>query len=153
MKRKFLSLLAFSLIGINSVLCTPQSVQAAEISSKNQNVENSESSAQSIVSMDSIVTEKKNQSMNFSARSTQPTIRKGDSVSAVKSMQSMLNYLSKVSDHKNHSSWYCGSADGVFGSSTVKALKNYQRDAGLTVDGVCGSATWRALERDVAYWE
>lgn len=41
----------------------------------------------------------------------------------------------------------CGKAgaDGDFGSSTLKALKNYQKDKGLTVDGYCGAKTWSKL--------
>jgi N-acetylmuramoyl-L-alanine amidase len=41
----------------------------------------------------------------------------------------------------------CGKAgaDGDFGNSTYKALKNFQKDKGLSVDGCCGSKTWVAL--------
>lgn len=36
-------------------------------------------------------------------------------------------------------------ADGIFGVITLAALRIAQRDLGLTVDGVCGPATWAAL--------
>ncbi len=41
----------------------------------------------------------------------------------------------------------CGKAgaDGDFGNSTYNALKTYQKDKGLTVDGRCGEATWASL--------
>lgn len=41
----------------------------------------------------------------------------------------------------------CGKAgaDGKFGSNTSKALKSYQKDNELVVDGVCGSKTWASL--------
>lgn len=41
----------------------------------------------------------------------------------------------------------CGKAgaDGDFGNSTYNALKNYQKDKGLTVDGCCGACTWNSL--------
>jgi N-acetylmuramoyl-L-alanine amidase len=38
-------------------------------------------------------------------------------------------------------------ADGVFGSKTETALRSFQRDYGLLVDGVCGPATLRALRQ------
>lgn len=41
----------------------------------------------------------------------------------------------------------CGKAgaDGDFGNSTNKALKNFQKDRVLTVDGYCGADTWTCL--------
>ncbi|MDO4541195.1 MAG: peptidoglycan-binding protein, partial [Syntrophomonadaceae bacterium] len=35
--------------------------------------------------------------------------------------------------------------DGVFGSETLKAVKRFQRAAGLSVDGIVGPRTWQAL--------
>ena len=43
-----------------------------------------------------------------------------------------------------------GSADGVCGSATVNAIKNFQASVGLPADGVCGLMTYSALE-DAAY--
>jgi N-acetylmuramoyl-L-alanine amidase len=40
-----------------------------------------------------------------------------------------------------------GRVDGIFGSDTVRALREFQRNAGLTTDGICGSATLQALGR------
>lgn len=40
-----------------------------------------------------------------------------------------------------------GRPDGMFGSRTEMALRNFQRDYGLTVDGICGPATVRALRQ------
>lgn len=37
--------------------------------------------------------------------------------------------------------------NGVFGDSTEKALRNYQQDHGLAVDGIAGPLTWAALTR------
>jgi peptidoglycan hydrolase-like protein with peptidoglycan-binding domain len=41
----------------------------------------------------------------------------------------------------------CGKAgaDGDFGNGTLQALKSYQKDKGLTVDGCCGAKTWSSL--------
>ncbi len=35
--------------------------------------------------------------------------------------------------------------DGIFGSRTDTAVKEFQKDRNLTVDGVVGSQTWKAL--------
>ena len=32
----------------------------------------------------------------------------------------------------------CGRPDGILGPATVRALQDFQRNSGLTVDGVCG---------------
>ncbi|MBE6738115.1 MAG: hypothetical protein E7566_05650 [Ruminococcaceae bacterium] len=37
--------------------------------------------------------------------------------------------------------------DGIFGSGTEKAVKNFQKDQKLTVDGIVGKNTWAALEK------
>ena len=41
--------------------------------------------------------------------------------------------------------YYSGSVDGVYGAKTVKAVKYFQRQNGLTADGVCGAKTLAAL--------
>lgn len=42
--------------------------------------------------------------------------------------------------------YYQGAIDGKIGSGTKKALKDFQRDQGLTADGVCGRQTWTRLK-------
>ena len=41
--------------------------------------------------------------------------------------------------------YYNGAVDGIFGSQTVRAIKNFQRDYGLIVDGIVGTRTLKAL--------
>ena len=43
----------------------------------------------------------------------------------------------------------CGSfgADGEFGAATEAAVKKFQKDNGLTVDGIIGEKTWAALDQ------
>lgn len=41
--------------------------------------------------------------------------------------------------------YYKGSVDGILGSQSIQAIKNFQRDYGLTVDGVVGKNTLKAL--------
>lgn len=43
---------------------------------------------------------------------------------------------------------YCGGCDGIFGEGTEYAVKSYQREKGLDVDGVVGEDTWNALLTD-----
>lgn len=40
-----------------------------------------------------------------------------------------------------------GRVDGIFGEQTAAALIEFQRNAGLTADGICGPATVAALDR------
>ncbi|MGB3673830.1 MAG: N-acetylmuramoyl-L-alanine amidase [Candidatus Nanopelagicales bacterium] len=40
-----------------------------------------------------------------------------------------------------------GRVDGVFGPDTDQALREFQRNVGLEVDGTCGPEVWRALDR------
>ncbi|WP_162267458.1 peptidoglycan-binding domain-containing protein, partial [Clostridium botulinum] len=40
-------------------------------------------------------------------------------------------------------------ADGVFGDSTVTAIKAFQRDCHLVADGIVGKETWKALFRNL----
>ena len=42
--------------------------------------------------------------------------------------------------------FYQGSIDGKIGSATKEALRSFQRDHGLTADGVCGRQTWLQLK-------
>lgn len=68
-----------------------------------------------------------------------PVLRMGNIGPAVYAMQSMLlaNKLSLGSY----------GADGDFGSLTAAALRAFQSNNGLTIDGICGKKTWEALFR------
>ncbi len=46
----------------------------------------------------------------------------------------------------NHLGFDCGRPDGILGPLTVRALEDFQRNAGLVVDGICGAQTIRVLE-------
>jgi N-acetylmuramoyl-L-alanine amidase len=63
----------------------------------------------------------------------QPMLR-GDDVS---SLQQQMNQLG----------FDAGRVDGIFGPQTERALRAFQRNAGIQPDGVCGPASLRALER------
>ena len=65
------------------------------------------------------------------------TIRKGAKGAAVTELQGLLK--------KHGYSLPRYGADGSFGAETETALKAFQKDKGLTADGVCGPASWEAL--------
>lgn len=67
-----------------------------------------------------------------------PTLRRGDRGKWVTSLQTAL--LNRGYDLGSHG------VDGDFGRATESAVKAFQRDNGLAVDGVCGPKTWAALD-------
>lgn len=68
---------------------------------------------------------------------TLPTIKQGNKGGIVKSLQILLIGYG----------YSCGrfGADGDFGSGTLAAVKKYQKNKGLTVDGIVGPTTWKKL--------
>ena len=74
--------------------------------------------------------------------SGRPTLRKGSKGFAVTEMQTMLLKL-------GYDLGPCG-IDGDFGKSTDAAVRSFQLDHRLTVDGICGAATWVELEKAMA---
>ena len=70
-----------------------------------------------------------------------PTVRRGSRNAYVKELQTGLMKL-------GYNLGICG-IDGDFGSATEKAVREFQRDHGLTQDGVCGPKTWSALQEAV----
>lgn len=63
------------------------------------------------------------------------TLRSGDRGEETELMQTMLNAVMDANIK----------IDGKFGPETLALLKQFQRAYGLTVDGVCGSKTWKKL--------
>lgn len=62
-------------------------------------------------------------------------LSKGSEGEQVKALQRMLYAMG----------YSIGSVDGVFGSKTEAAVRAYQKNKGLTVDGVVGQETWNEL--------
>lgn len=62
-------------------------------------------------------------------------LRRGDRGSDVSTLQTALI----------RAGYSPGQVDGVFGSRTEEAVRNFQRAMGLTVDGIVGLRTWAAL--------
>lgn len=65
------------------------------------------------------------------------TIRKGNMGELVKELQTKLSAL-------GYDLGICG-VDGDFGQATEKAVRAFQKDHGLKVDGIVGPKTWEAL--------
>ncbi len=63
-------------------------------------------------------------------------LRIGSVGTDVMEIQSMLNMIG----------YYFGSIDGIYGEMTANAVRRFQRDFGLVVDGIVGPATFRAME-------
>lgn len=64
------------------------------------------------------------------------TLRINSTGTQVKVLQYLLNYTTDFT---------CGRVDGIFGTQTLTAVRQYQEANGLTVDGVVGKNTWKKL--------
>jgi N-acetylmuramoyl-L-alanine amidase len=69
------------------------------------------------------------------AAGIRPELKVGDRNESVSELQAMLKLLG----------FYNGSVDGVYQDSAATAVSDFQRAAGLTADGVTGTATWDRL--------
>lgn len=69
----------------------------------------------------------------------QGVLKYGSRGTRVKQLQAALNA----------SGFNCGAVDGIFGTKTLIALKNFQRAANIKVDGIYGNQTRTALDRRV----
>lgn len=67
-----------------------------------------------------------------------PTLRRGSSGEYVTLLQTKL--IQRGYDLQPYG------ADGKYGAKTENAVKAFQRDNGLTADGVCGKNTWSAID-------
>ena len=74
--------------------------------------------------------------------SSMPLVKRGSRGAHVKVLQTKLSKLGfRVSKNPKYSG-----IDGIAGSMTIAALKRFQKSRNLTVDGLCGKNTWKALE-------
>lgn len=74
-------------------------------------------------------------SISGSSIEQRPILKTGSSGAAVKELQQVLK--AKGYD--------VGAIDGVFGAKTLAAVKAFQTNNGLTVDGIVGKNTWDGL--------
>ncbi|MEC4818745.1 MAG: peptidoglycan-binding domain-containing protein [Scytonema sp. PMC 1069.18] len=64
-----------------------------------------------------------------------PVLRAGTQGAAVLLLQQLL----EAQSYRTYG------LDGIFGSKTEQAVKNYQTNQGLVVDGIVGEKTWAKL--------
>ncbi len=67
------------------------------------------------------------------------------SVDEVISTANYSDQNSKVQQKLKELGYYYGEIDGILGTKSVQAIKNFQKDYGLTVDGIVGKNTLKAL--------
>ncbi len=67
------------------------------------------------------------------------------SVAALSRMGSVGNEVTSIQNALKSRGYYTGAVDGIFGSKTLAAVKNFQKAQGLTVDGIAGPQTLKAL--------
>ncbi len=86
------------------------------------------------------LTDKPTATISEPALITLPTLRKGSKNSSdVGRLQSLLN-----------KSGFTVAFDGVFGPRTQTAVKQFQKEHGLVVDGIVGPQTWASLNKPEA---
>ena len=66
-----------------------------------------------------------------------PTLSEGSKSDDVEFLQTKLNILG----------FDCGTADGIFGSKTKKAVRALQAERNLSADGICGPKTWAEINK------
>ena len=71
---------------------------------------------------------------------TSVTLRYGNRSENVRKLQEALETLG----------YFKGNVTGYYGLNTTSAVKDYQDDHDLTVDGIAGKATLRAINADLA---
>ena len=69
------------------------------------------------------------------------TVFKEESVYALSRLGSTGSEVKKIQKVLKNLGYYTGSVDGIYGSKTKKAVTSFQKDCGLTADGVCGPKT------------
>jgi len=67
-----------------------------------------------------------------------PTLRKGSQGEYVTLLQTKL--IQRGYDLSPYG------ADGKYGNKTMQAVRTFQKDNGLTADGICGKNTWNAID-------
>ncbi len=70
---------------------------------------------------------------------------KNNEVEALSKYGSRGSEVTQIQTKLKRWGYYNGNIDGIFGSQTLEAVKYFQRKNGLTVDGIAGPATLKAM--------
>ena len=70
---------------------------------------------------------------------------KYNSVETLSKYGSRGNEVTQIQTKLKRWGYYTGNIDGIYGTQTVNAVKYFQRKNGLTVDGIAGPATLKAM--------
>lgn len=68
-----------------------------------------------------------------------------DTVAAVSRIGSSGNEVKAIQEALKERGLYSGAVDGIFGSATAEAVKRFQKQQGLTADGIAGAQTLKRL--------
>ena len=71
--------------------------------------------------------------------------QKNNSVEALSKYGSRGTEVTQIQTKLKRWGYYSGNIDGIYGTQTVNAVKYFQRKNGLTVDGIAGPATLKAM--------
>ncbi|MEM7717029.1 MAG: peptidoglycan-binding protein [Cyanobacteria bacterium P01_A01_bin.68] len=74
-----------------------------------------------------------------------PLLYPGSYCDDVAKIQSVLKFSPFIREILGMEGYYFGKIDGVFGYQTQAAIKSFQNDKQIVVDGVIGSQTWDYL--------
>lgn len=66
-------------------------------------------------------------------------------ISAVKTKKPVEKTVKEIQKRLNELGYASGQADGIIGVKTLKAIRKFQRDYNLMIDGIVGPQTWRKL--------
>ena len=70
---------------------------------------------------------------------------KNNKVEALSKYGSRGSEVTQIQTKLKRWGYYKGNIDGIYGTQTLEAVKYFQRKNGLTVDGIAGPATLRAM--------
>ncbi len=71
--------------------------------------------------------------------------KNNDTIEALSKYGSRGSEVTQIQTKLKRWGYYTGNIDGIYGTQTVNAVKYFQRKNGLTVDGIAGPATLRAM--------
>lgn len=71
--------------------------------------------------------------------------KNNDTIEALSKYGSRGSEVTQIQTKLKRWGYYTGNIDGIYGTKTVEAVKYFQRKNGLTVDGIAGPATLKAM--------